>query len=69
MTRKDFELIARTIREYPDDRNYTITYHCGDDAAIPNVHVRDLLAELFADALATTNARFDRAGFIEAATR
>lgn len=52
MSRKDFILIAETIRTSP---NLT-------DSA------RRLFAEDMADALATTNARFDRGRFVAAAT-
>jgi hypothetical protein len=52
MTRKDFELIATAIREYGAQTGTA----------------QFLLAGIFADALAATNPRFDRARFIEAAT-
>jgi hypothetical protein len=52
MTRKDFELIAATLkthREYADDRNAV-----------------DALSEDFATRLMATNAQFDRAKFLRA---
>lgn len=53
MSRKDFELIAKTIRDL-------------DDATFA---MRVQVANAFADSLAQTNARFDRTRFIEAATK
>lgn len=60
MTKKDFELIAGVLR---DTEAITLKSHW--DAVWKD---RDRLAEAFADALATTNPRFDRERFIAAAT-
>lgn len=54
MTKQDFELIARVLR---DRRATTLPTHVG---------LLDDLAECFAAELATTNARFDRTRFIAA---
>ena len=51
MTKKDFELIAAAVKEITAD-NYKQT--------------REDKAGLFADALALTNPRFDRAKFLTA---
>lgn len=53
MTRKDYELIARVLRN--------------SDEMIDEMAL-EALAENFADELADTNPRFDRARFISAAT-
>lgn len=53
MTRKDYELIARVLRNADE---------MIDEMAL------EALAENFADELAETNPRFDRARFISAAT-
>lgn len=58
MTRKDFELIAKVLRESKSI-----------NAAAWSASVRAVLAVEFADALAETNPAFDRSRFIEAATR
>ena len=52
MTKKDFELIARTLADWPrtDDEHESWEHGCRH----------------FADALATTNPRFDRAKFLQA---
>lgn len=54
MSKKDFELIARVVRDarllHSEDRN------------------RQFLAEDFAEAIAKENPRFDKARFVEAAT-
>lgn len=60
MTKKDFILIAKTIRELPEEVS-----------AAPGLFLvvtggRQAVAEAFADALATTNIRFDRDKFITA---
>ena len=58
MTKKDFELIARVLRTARSDT--------------PDATGRRVTAELaaaFADELAATNPRFDRARFIAAATK
>lgn len=54
MTRKDFELIARTIKRLAGDRN-------GGQS-------KETVAEVFADALRvhSGNANFDRAKFLKA---
>lgn len=52
MTRKDFELIARTIKRLAGERN-------GGQS-------KETVAEAFADALTGTNAGFDRARFLKA---
>jgi hypothetical protein len=54
MTRQDFELIARVLR----DRSL----HLQESK-------RYVLAQRFADAFAEINPRFDRTKFIEAATK
>lgn len=51
MTRKDFELIARVIKNSDE---------VADDMT------REALADMFADKLADTNPAFDRARFITA---
>lgn len=56
MTKKDYELIARVLREARDERN-------GEHDAILNS-----LAYSFAHALNDTNPKFDRSRFIKAAT-
>lgn len=55
MTRKDFELIARTIRELPLD-------HIASEQ-------RRLIAYSFAGHLAATNDQFDKDRFIAACER
>ena len=55
MTRKDFELIAETIR------NLSVT----TDPLLADA-IRSTVADQFADALASTNPRFDRGRFIRA---
>lgn len=52
MTRKDFQLIARVIKE--------------SEGAVIDDLSRDGLAEMFADELASTNPAFDRARFLKA---
>jgi hypothetical protein len=59
MTRKDFELIARVLREAHSQLT------AGSIAAI----IVESLAEDFAHDLAATNPRFDRARFLKAATK
>ena len=54
MSKKDFELIARVLREHNHD-------HREGEYTSPTI-----LAEYFADALAATNPRFDRARFVAA---
>ena len=61
MTRKDFELIAGTLR-YCDAH---CDAHCDDETETETALVA-WVAEKFADELAGTNARFDRARFIKA---
>jgi hypothetical protein len=56
MTRKDFKLIADTIRSLPSFS----TPRCGDVVRF------DVVVNRFADALTSTNARFDRSRFIAA---
>lgn len=56
MSRKDFTLIADTIRSLPSFS----TSRCGDVVRF------DVVVNRFADALSTTNARFDRSRFIAA---
>jgi hypothetical protein len=51
MTKRDFELIALTVR---------VSY------ATEDLTIRRTLAEDFASVLATTNPRFDRARFVAA---
>lgn len=53
MSRKDFEMIARVLRETTG----------GPDMPEP---LRDHIARTFADELAATNPRFDRARFLKA---
>jgi len=53
MTRRDYEIIAKGIREAPLDDGRSLR----------------LVAESMADTLATTNPRFDRERFILAATK
>jgi hypothetical protein len=56
MSRKDFKLIADTIRSLPSFS----TPRCGDVVRF------DVVVNRFADALTSTNARFDRSRFIAA---
>jgi hypothetical protein len=56
MTRKDFTLIADTIRSLPSFS----TPRCGDVVRF------DVVVNRFADALTSTNARFDRSRFVAA---
>ena len=56
MPRKDFKLIADTIRALPSFS----TLRCGDVVRF------DVVVNRFADALTSTNARFDRSRFIAA---
>jgi hypothetical protein len=58
MTRKDFELIAETIKTLPEFGTDPIT-----EAQ------RETIAARFAVALDTTNTHFDRVRFIEACRR
>ena len=53
MTRKDFELIASTIRNMPSHAASLRT-------------ARESCARAFADALGATNPRFDKARFLKA---
>lgn len=59
MTKQDFELIAGVIRE--DLTTETTGFTSGVLA-----HVRQQVADAFADRLATQNPRFDRARFVRA---
>lgn len=61
MTKKDFELIAACIREDVPGQ----AFRNGMDGSRA-LEVRDIAAAAFADALATTNPRFDRARFLQA---
>lgn len=54
MTKQDFELIARVLREARRD------YNGGEDIT------PDVIAQRFADELVVTNHRFDRKRFIAA---
>jgi D-Tyr-tRNAtyr deacylase len=56
MTRKDFKLIADTIRTLPSFS----TPACGDVVRF------EVIVNRFADALTSTNARFDRSRFVAA---
>lgn len=56
MSKKDFELIAKVLREYRRDYP-NVDYHA------------DALAGRFASALWETNPRFNRDRFIDAVTR
>ena len=58
MTKRDFELIARVVKQVGED----------GALAMDSAGDRIALAEQFADALAETNPRFDRARFVEAST-
>jgi hypothetical protein len=60
MTRKHFELIAEAIRGMPN---------LGATSADQHFKRQVLMAHHFADRLRATNADFDRARFIAAATR
>jgi hypothetical protein len=66
MTRKDFNLIAETIRQLP---SFTAYVHLKpvNSTTIAGDAVRfDALCHRFAEALATTNPRFKRERFIAA---
>jgi hypothetical protein len=58
MSRKDFNLIAETLRTMPSFS----TTECADVVRF------DAMVSRMADALATTNSRFDRSRFIAACT-
>jgi hypothetical protein len=60
MTKKDFELIARTIRARREGANGDDPWMAGFRAA------HTALARDFADALAASNPRFDRESFLRA---
>ena len=53
MTRKDFELIAKVIKELPPVDIYDVSGH-------------KVVALIFANALATTNPLFNREKFLKA---
>lgn len=57
MSRQDFELIARVIRELPQHPDH------------PGLIYREHLAVWFSDALAETNPRFDHDRFIAACAK
>ena len=59
MTKKDFELIAAALK------TARINYHYREVMDILKEHHNRICAEI-ADALATTNPRFDRARFLAA---
>lgn len=61
MTRKDFELIAKAVREsnLEDDS-------LGDDPNYSDRGSKKNVAWILADALAETNPRFDRERFVRA---
>jgi hypothetical protein len=66
MTRKDFNLIAETIRQLP---SFIASVHLKpvDSTTIVGDAVRfDALCHRFAEALSTTNPRFKRERFIAA---
>ena len=64
MTRKDFILIAETIRlERQRSRQYV---EANNPRTCVELDHLDQIAESFADALATTNPRFNRSRFINA---
>ena len=58
MSRKDFQLIAETLRTLPSFT--TINPACSDVVRF------DVLVNQFADALRSTNPRFDRERFVSA---
>lgn len=62
MTRRDFELIARVIRERVEAVKGIP--HSPSTALLTDAHVR--LSILMADALGQTNPRFDRQRFLNA---
>jgi len=59
MTRQDFEMIAETIRANAAELDAALGAEKGDIAF-------GITANAFADALAQTNPRFDRARFLRA---
>jgi len=61
MTKKDFILIARVIRE--SHQFYTDT---ANESGATMAESRDTFARQMADALSTTNPAFNRAVFLEA---
>jgi hypothetical protein len=64
MTRKDFVLIAQTIQlERQRSRQYVEVNNCRTCVELDHL---DQITESFADALATTNPRFNRSRFINA---
>jgi hypothetical protein len=60
MTRKDFELIAQTIRDLRISTNLP-----GQDI-LSRIETRNAVAQAFADSLVQTNPRFDKAKFLKA---
>ena len=62
MTRKDFELIAKVLKEARDSS----MYHVPNGSESPFIHGINNAAYVLANALATTNPRFDRARFLAA---
>lgn len=60
MTRKDYELIAQTIRDI------RISTSVRGQDILSRIEIRDDIARLFAESLANTNPRFDKARFLQA---
>jgi hypothetical protein len=67
MTRKDFELIARAVRDArPIAKLESLTSQAARNGVIGANSALDQVARNLADELQSTNPRFDRARFIEA---
>jgi hypothetical protein len=69
MTRKDFNLIAETIRLLPSFTAYVHLKPVNSTAIVGDAVRFDALCNRFAEALATTNPRFDKDRFVAAMGR
>ena len=66
MTRKDFNLIAETIRLLPSFTAYVHLKPINSTTIVGDAVRFDALCNRFAEALATTNPRFDKDRFVAA---
>jgi hypothetical protein len=64
MTRKDFNLIAETIRLLPSFTAYVHLKPVNSTTTVGDAVRFDALCHRFAEALATTNPRFDKDRFV-----